>query len=171
MLIFLTCKNSNNTIRNSSDCDKLLMGKNVTEKSVALYKINHIFQNYLDTIIANEEKCTYYNKCSSGFSFIIQQSAEEDYSIEINSTNIYTHDYTNSIGVFKYGDYLFICEGLNNKEILNSTMLNTRIKFLNIDRSQSEITHDDRFSTWYFGLNNNLLQLKGHHPCPSGNNQ
>jgi hypothetical protein len=170
MLIFLTCQNSKNSGRRNANCDSLLIGKDVIEESIAIYKINKGFNPYLDTIIINEEQCAYYNRCVSGFSFTVQQS-DRNFKIEINSTNIYSYDYSNCFGVFEYGGYLFICEGLNTKEILNITKFNRKLKYLNIDRTQWEITHDDRFSTWYFELNNNNIQIRGHHPCPKRNIQ
>ena len=167
---FLTCQNTNNNVKRTVKCDSSLIGKNVIEIDMAIYKINKIFYDYLDTIIVNEEKCVYYDRCISGFSFTIEKSGK-NFQIEINSANIYSYDYSECFGVFEYAGYLFICEDLNTKEILNRTKFYKKIKYLNIDRTQWEITHDDRFSTWYFEINNNIIQLRGHHPCPIRNIQ
>jgi len=171
MLFFMNCMNSNKNVRENANCDSLLIGKDVIEVNITVYKIDKKFYTYLDSIILNEEKCAYYNRCFSGFSFSVQQSENENIKVEINSANIYSHDYSNCFGVFEYGNYLFICDGLKPKEILNFTKLKKKVKYLNIDRSQWEISHDDRFSTWYFELNNDIIQIRGHHPCPKRNIQ
>lgn len=165
---FLSCMNSKNNERAISNCDSLLKGKEIIEESITVYEVNKEIHAFLDSIILYEEECAYYNKCVSGFSFTVQQE-NESLKIEINSANIYSHDYSNCFGVFEYGSYLFICEGLNIEKILNRTKLKKKIKYINIDRSQWEISHDDRFSTWYFELKNDIIHLTGHHPCPKRN--
>lgn len=165
MLLFVRCNSCNQESGNNlNDCDTILNNKKIIERKVEIYKVSGSFYNILDSVIVSEKKCSFYNKCTSGF-LVTTYKSNDYYKIEINSINIYRYDYSKCLGIFKYKDYSFVCDNLLIPELLKTTNEFNNVKYQDIDRSNWININEDRASTWFFVYRNDSILLKGHHPC------
>ena len=175
VLMLIACNTSETRRTNNNNCDSLFFGRPTKEVNVPLYEIDSSFKIYLDSIIEEEIKCTFYNPCQSGFLyymrnfvFVPETNQRNSHSsvFYISSENIYTYDYSKCIGLFEYRSFRFICDSLCYKDILKKTNNSRKIKFLLI--SKKEPINDDRWSDWGFIIKNKKLQLFSHHHCYMG---
>ena len=172
----IECNSKETKKTENKGCDSWLIGRPTNEVSLPIYKIDSCFNKYLDTIIEEETKCTFFDSCQSGFlyymrNYIFVSDTTERVSprdlIMISSENIYTYDYTYCLGIFEYKGYRFICDSLCNKDFLKKTNKLKKIKYLKIDKKRiPEI--DDRWSDWTFNVKNKKIKIYSHHPCYIG---
>lgn len=168
MFLSYNCSNSITTNKNNnpipSICDSIFIGKNFKEKNIQLYSINNSFQKYLDTIIQSEIVCPFYKKCSSAFIFIIRKS-ENGYQISVNSIDLTKYDYSDCFGLFYYKEWVFVCSGIDSKEIV-SKILNKIVNAKYFENIKKKFpSHNDTFSTWYLEYINDNIEITGHSPC------
>jgi hypothetical protein len=174
ILTTLICFNGCNFLvqnKNESNCDSILKDKKLISKTVDLYEIDTIFYNYLDTIIDYEINKKYFNKCYSCFLFStsLVQSTETLGLDEmlVSTINRYMYDYTRCLGIFNYKGYIFICDSLCDKSLLNKTNKMTFLKYFEMNKYLWQIDIDDKYSTWYFVNKNNGLVKTGHYFPPN----
>jgi hypothetical protein len=140
--------------------------RRILTRELPVLVIDTSFYPHFDSIIDQELQCSYYNKLWSGFSFYSQKDVI-GYQIDINSANIFTYNYLNSLGIFYYRKHRFICEGVLNKEILSKSELKEQIQYFEFDEMKNSANYNDEFSSWYFYIRNHKILLKGHHVCKS----
>lgn len=165
LFFFVRCSYYNKGDRSvEKSCDTILNNKNFIERKVNIYKVSEVFYTFLDSVIESEKKCSFYNKCTSGFLFSTYKSKNYN-RIEINSINIYRYDYSECFGIFEYRDYRFVCENFLIPKLLKLTNNFITVKYMDLDRSNWINVNEDRASTWFFKYKNDSIILQGHHLC------
>jgi len=108
--------------------------KKYLEKSIDVYKIDSAFYPFLDSIIKQGKKCSYYDRFKTVFIYekpIFQEvNCTKCPNIAIFSENASTYNYSNCIGVFEFKRHLFFCDSLCNKELLQKTASKFHVRYL-----------------------------------------
>ena len=128
-LILFECNPTQKKATVKSDCDSLLTGRTVNEIVLPLYIIDSSFVKFLETIVNEESKCTFFDSCQSGFLYssyeakVYTSNTQKSSALKIiiSSTNIYNYDYSDCIGIFEYGGFRFICYRNCDKSLLTKT--------------------------------------------------
>lgn len=166
LFIMVLFNSSRCSAQKLKDCDSLYIEQKHIIKEVDLYEIDSAFYKYLDTVIINEVKYSYYNNCYSAFLYstsIVKPINSDIDEIIVASINKYLYDYSKCYGIFEYSGMTFICDSLCNKELLHSTEKKIPMKYLLTDKYLSQRDIDDSYSTWYFVYKNHAIFLTGHY--------
>jgi hypothetical protein len=168
---FSSKKNAESSFENICS-DTLTKGERIDSVLLKIFKIDSIFFKQLDTIILEEKKCPYYNKCNSGFLFTSSLLKSESglKEIMISAININRYNYSKCKCIFEYKEHRFVCDSLSNTNFLQQTNDSQFVKYIVKDKPQGIHDIDDRFSNWLFININNRIICTGHYQCIDAKN-